>query len=170
MHSYLYLLWHGNKWYSFSKASTEIRQEGEGELKGPYKVWRFFFYFYCYSKHFKSYFSTRKFPAIDLSLWGVWRDAQIALCNHWQPYCSRSAGAKWCLEEKPHYIPLTCFCINPGAEGSSAWLRAILHATYGGAAEAELLWVSATSLIIIIVALLSGDPLCRDLSSFYITL
>lgn len=41
MHSYLYLLWHGNKWYSFSKASTEIRQEGEGELKGPCKVWSF---------------------------------------------------------------------------------------------------------------------------------
>lgn len=123
-----------------------------------------------YSKCFKSYFSTRKFPAIDLSLWGGWRDAQKNVQNHWQPYCSRSAGAKCSLEENPLYLPLACFSISPDTDGSPVWLRAILHATYGGAAEAEPLRASTTSLIVIIVSALSGDPLCRDLSSLYITL
>lgn len=90
--------------------------------------------------------------------------------NHWQPYCSRSAGAKCSLEENPLYLPLTCFSISPNTEGTPVWLQAILCAAYGGAAEAEPLQASTTSLIIIIVSVFSGDPLCRDLSSFYVAL
>lgn len=41
------------------------------------------------------------------------------------------------VEENSLNLPLTCFSISPNTEGSPAWLRAILCATYGGAAEAE---------------------------------